>query len=485
MKPRRSAKDTFQAWAPPGVFRREIEPRGVRKAQSELDRVPDDEPPTDYDPDCFYRTVTGIMRRKESILVSLEFSELRRLPWILFYSPQGEHDSQWIACDSGIFEDYEKWLLEERRTSGPIRALVHEFMRVYPRDIETFDAWKNLIQRALQSNRARSLEGWRTACKRHSLLEWNAPERFVAGLILDKEMLGPRLASANFDKDLLRACNFLRVGVSDFIGRYRAQIGRPELSEISEERLLEFLTLDGRIRFDDRGMRVDIAQVLLDRYRYRSPSRPHLDRLRNWFVRHFGNPHLPPHRRRGWAGVPDSTRMVIAKWLVDFHIDRFIDLIKETAMDRHWRFREAFWRSLSQRNLIHEISFALGGHAKALFTARGMSRELEGSVGELRGAEPSQSVLLMRLPGLTIAEWSHNGSCRIWLHGHPNEPRLFQDCYHAGSLRTVADFVQPHLGSDGYVWQSRIAEWLRQNNGPDIRRADYQIGNMQAPWSRE
>ena len=486
MKPRRSAKDIFQAWAPPGVFRREIEPRGIRKAQSDLDRVldPDEPRPTDYDLDDLYETVAGIMRRNESILVSLKLSELRRLPWILFYAPQGEHDSQWIGCDSGILEDYGKWLMEKQRTGVPIRALMHEFMRVYPRDIETFDAWKSLIHRALRFYNARSLERWKTACRRHSLLDSNAPERFVAGLILDKEVLGTSLASANFDQDLLCACNFLRVGLSDFIGGDRAQVARPELSEASEERLLEFLTLNDRIRFDDRGMRVDIARVLLDRYRYHKPSKSHLDRLRNWFVRHFGNPHLPPHRRRGWAGVPDPIRMVIGRWLVDFHIDQFIDLIKETAMDRHWRFREAFWRSLSQRNLINEISFALGGHAKTLFTARGMSRELEGSVGDLRGAQASQSVLLMRLDGLTIAEWSHNGSCRIWLHGHPEEPRLFQDRYHAGSLRTSADFVQPHLGSDGYSWQSRIAEWLRQNNGPDIRRAEYQIGNVQAPWSR-
>lgn len=487
MKPRRSAKDTFEAWTAPGVFRREIEPRGIRRARSEVDRVLEAASSVEvnpYDLDDLYERVARIMRQRKSIRDSLKLRDLRRIPWILFYLPEEEHDSRWIGCSSKILEDYGIWILEKKRTGGPVHALMHEFMRVYPHHIETFDGWRELIGRALEYQQAPSLAKWKTACAKYSLLEDGAPRQFVSGLILGNELLGPRLTSANLDQDQLSTCDFLRVGLNECIGEGTAELEELQRSELAQKRLLEFLTMDDRIRFDDAGMRVSIACALLDQYRYRKPTTEHLHRLRNWFVIHFGNPHLPPHRRRGWAGIPDPVRMVVGRWLIDYHIDNFIDLIKETAMDRHWRFREAFWRSFSQNNFIHEISFVLGRRAKALFEARGMSREMEGAVGELRGAEPSQSVLLMRLAGLTIAEWSHNGSCRIWLHGHPKEPRLFQNRYHAGSLRTVADFVQPHHGSDGYLWQSRVAEWLRQNNGPDIRQADYQVRSAQPPWSR-
>lgn len=488
MKTPHSAKRTFEAWAPPGVFRRDIEPRAIRKAQSEVDRILAAASLgglNSYDLDDLYKRVVRIMRRNDSILDSLKLRDLRRVPWVLFYSPQGQYDSQWIGCSSDILEEYGNWILEKRRTSGPVHALMHEFMREYPRGIETFHGWRKLIRQALEYQQAPSLEKWKTACSRHSLLESRAPEQFVSGLILGNDLVAPILVSANLDQELLRTCNFLRVGINAFLGRDMAQSRDPKLSETAGQRLLEFLILDNKLRFNDREMRVKTAHALLDQYRHSNPSDSYLNRLRDWFVQHFGNPHLPPHRRRGWVGVPDPIRLVIGRWLVDLHIDGFIDLIKETAMDRHWRFREAFWRSLSQRYFIQEISFALGGHANALFAARSTFRTMEDSVAKLRGAEPSQSVLLMRLRGLTIAEWSHNGSCRIWLDGHPNTPRLFEKRYDARSLRSAADFVQPHLGSDGYSWQARIAEWLRENNGPDIRPEDYRIGNPREAWSRE
>ena len=46
--------------------------------------------------------------------------------------------------------------------------------------------------------------------------------------------------------------------------------------------------------------------------------------------------------------------------------------------------------------------------------------------GRLSGASPEQSVLLLRMSGVTIAEWSHNGSCRMWLDGNKDAPKLYQ-----------------------------------------------------------
>lgn len=487
MNSRRSAMDRFKRWAPPAVFKRKLEPRAVRMAQSELAKVLEPispQKPHLYDLDDLYHRVARLMRQKESIL-SLSLRELRRVPWVLFYSPQGERDSQWIGCSFSVLQDYETWILQKGRSGSPVHALVHEFIRVYPRDIETFDEWRDLIRRVLRYRELPSLERWKTACEKHSLLEPQAPERFVSGLISSDELLRSRLASANLDQEVLRACNFLRVGMHDILARSAAQVGQSKLSEIAERRLLEFLTVNDRLRFDDKETRVLIACTFLDQYRHRDPPKHHLDYLREWFVQQFGNPHLPPHRRRRWAGVPDTTRLVIGRWLVDRNIDKFIDLMKETAMERHWRFREAFWRSLSRRHVIKEIWFVLGRDANALLAARGMSDKSEGSSAKLFGAEPSQSVLLMRLAGLTIAEWSHNGSCRIWFNGHPNAPRLFQERYRAGPLRAVADFSQPHLGSERYLWQWRIAEWLRDNHGPDIQREDYRVGSSEQSWSSE
>ena len=82
-------------------------------------------------------------------------------------------------------------------------------------------------------------------------------------------------------------------------------------------------------------------------------------------------------------------------------------------------------------------------------------------------------MLLLRMPGLTIAEWSRNGSCRIWLDGTRGAPEMYELTYNRRSLIRGADLSHRHDGSPKGRWQDEIADWLRQNAGIEIDRADY------------
>lgn len=88
-----------------------------------------------------------------------------------------------------------------------------------------------------------------------------------------------------------------------------------------------------------------------------------------------------------------------------------------------------------------------------------------------------QSVLLLRMSGVTIAEWSHNGSCRIWLDGNRDCPKLYQEHYFRHELvphwPRRADFTQRHDGNETGRWQDGIARWLRDNTGVEVDRSEY------------
>lgn len=96
-------------------------------------------------------------------------------------------------------------------------------------------------------------------------------------------------------------------------------------------------------------------------------------------------------------------------------------------------------------------------------------RESEGSL-----VQGDQSVLLLHMPGVTIAEWSHDGACRFWLDGNPGAPGLHKEsAYSRSEMMHEADFLQRHDGSLDGRWQDRIMGWLRENTGIEIRRAEY------------
>ena len=136
-----------------------------------------------------------------------------------------------------------------------------------------------------------------------------------------------------------------------------------------------------------------------------------------------------------WSQVPDDVSRVVTKWLVEQVLDQFFVLLKDTAFDKHWRYREAFWRAFHDEGLIDDICFVLGGNAAMRLRKVSKDPILVKTTGTLVGAQSDQSVLILRLPGVTIAEWSHNGSCHMWLDGMDGAPVLREKEYHVNQVR--------------------------------------------------
>jgi hypothetical protein len=155
-------------------------------------------------------------------------------------------------------------------------------------------------------------------------------------------------------------------------------------------------------------------------------------------------------------------------------LEDFFRLLDETALDRHWRYRKLFWMAYFQRELITDAWVVLGPHASRMAELSFDQGDL--ATGKLKaggGIQGNHSVLLLRLPGMTVAEWSHNGTCRIWLDGNPQAPKMYQMSYSRAELVHGEDFSQRHHGTEHGSWQRSIADWVGENIGTWLSAEEY------------
>lgn len=488
-----SLKDALAGWPGLPKLERQFEPRLARAAAVKVLRQLEDvepKPPAPHDLDALYRRIRESWSGHRS-LDSIAPRDLRRLPWVLFYPPHDDEGSRpdesaaWLGAEPDLVTAYDGWLAGGRPTRA-VRALLHEFLRVYPVELPTLEDWRKLLCRAVENCPTLvppSLSKRQRQCQEFGLVDPNGDMALVRKLVESDGDMEQLLQDAGLGAGLAR-CGFLKSGVRRYLSEFGSRPARNAAEITQLERLLRLLECDGRLRFGERGDRVAAAAGLLGPFvdPPTEPSTEHEQLLRPFFLSHFGHPHLPRDKGK-WSGVPEEFRRVVMQWFVKLQLDRFFLLIRKTALDRHWRFREAFWTAFFRQNVIEDISLVLGPNALQLL--RYVSEQDGGGAdphaapcGQLRGTDGSQSVLLIRLPGVTVAEWSHNGRCRFWLDGTAGAPRLHQTKYFRHDLTKGEDFSQVHHGSENGSWQDKIARWLRENTGLRIDRAEYILNDV-------
>ncbi len=476
-----SLKDSLERWTDVVKTESTFAPRQIRAAAIEVGKQLRDvemKEPEPYDLVALYRRVRESWHRDHS-LEGVSLRDLRRLPWILFYSSMNDSLSRhqdpngWLGCQPGIVREYGSWLSGGQRT-GSVRALLNEFLRVYPVDLPTFEPLLGLLRKTVEDDRSSlpSMQKWKQRCLDFGYLERNGSVSFVEKIVSASDAVDDVLFRAGFDAGLARA-GFLISGIRAYLPRAESLLNQKRLDAERLSRLLTLLECEGKLRFDNLPMRSEVAVALLRPFVDSPPDPATRERIQPFFLRHFRDPRLGSGRHK-WSGIPDEIRRVVIRWLVERALEQFFLLVKETAFDRHWRYREAFWRAFHREGLIDDIWFVLGPHAKDSLWKMNMKKDETETTADLRGAQGDQSVLLLRMPGVTIAEWSHNGSCRIWLDGNSNAPELYQEnVYFGDDLRNGSDFSQPHFRSEVGRWQDKIAQWLRENTGVEIARSEY------------
>ena len=466
-----SLKTSLERWSRFPRTIGSLEPRHIRRASVRVaNRIEGTNPrrPEPYDLQYLYRRVSAIWKRYRSVY-RVTPGDLRRVPWILFY---GDKQNRSLGADRDFVAQYGQWLFRGTRSLS-VRSLLHEFLRVYPTRLNTFHDIRQLLMQALEGSHPSppSLRRWQERCREYGHLRADRGLSFVETLLSASEDPDSVVRRAGLDAGL-ESSGFLRSGVREFLPKAKFLLQQDGLGTRRLSRLLNFLELNGRPRFGEHTVRMEVANSLLGPFMNRAPASETKNRLRSFFLRNYRDPRLRSGAHR-WSGISDDIRRVVIRWLVEQVLDQFLALVKETALDRHWRYREVFWKSFLNHNLIDDIWFALGSYAKLeLLRVKNLRGNIE-TVADLRGASSTQSVLLLRMPGVTVAEWSHNGACRCWLDGNRSAPMLYKSAYHRLQITRGADFEQAHHGSPTGRWQSRLANWLQANTGIEVNREEY------------
>jgi hypothetical protein len=73
---------------------------------------------------------------------------------------------------------------------------------------------------------------------------------------------------------------------------------------------------------------------------------------------------------------------------------------------------------------------------------------------------PDQSVLLMRLGDLVIAEWSHNGAMRFWKADSKAAPEFHLTDYNGADLRSGSIKVKAGSGYRDAIVHMPNGQWM-------------------------
>lgn len=313
------------------------------------------------------------------------------------------------------------------------------------------------------------------------VMRWNwrwADRQREIGLFDDD---GPRkLAKHITDSDEALDMLFEQVGLTSGLGRgsYANAVFKEVLATMRHlrepayaamlERVLAFSEVGKTLRF--LTLDRELADALLLPWLTQDPMEVTRERIEMFLMKYYGDPRFPSQHSR-WSSVGDDTRGVMMRWLVRVSIEQFLQVVDQTAMDSQWRFRRAFWMAYFDRGVVDEawVAFASDGQfiAKQLFGK-------ERAFANLQSADRKHAVLLLRIHGLTIADWSHSGKCHIWEVNVSGSPTLYRKEYAKHELvEGSSNEGVTHSWAARGSWQRKVESYISARTGIHLGFREY------------
>ena len=216
----------------------------------------------------------------------------------------------------------------------------------------------------------------------------------------------------------------------------------------------------------------------------KTPPSYRRNELKELFLTSFSDPrvssHLWPEIKPEFGGVSsrDECLSIMKKWLNFDSIELFFKIIAEHAPDAQFKPRRQLWQSYFDQEYVSDAWVILGSAASR--TAKQMKKSDENAVGlrwsKLTGAQPDQSVLLMKIGDLVVAEWSHSGKFRAWDGDSSSKPEFYKPEYTGYGLRRNSNKIMTQSGglSDGIIhngnWVPRAETYISQQTGIRLSR---------------
>jgi hypothetical protein len=210
----------------------------------------------------------------------------------------------------------------------------------------------------------------------------------------------------------------------------------------------------------------DYYEAMLSPFEANAPSPGVQKVLISKIVEKFRDPRLhiwPSLSGSNGQSRRDTCVATVKRWLSIEYLDLFIKIIESTAVDRMFKPRKAFWLKYFEKNVISDVTLILAADANK--AARKMRSELDNAEymqwATLSGASTNQSVLLMRLGDLIIAEWSHSGAMRFWKTDGKSVPKFHLKEYLGSELRDDSIKIKVGNGYRDSIIHSANGEWMR------------------------
>lgn len=173
-------------------------------------------------------------------------------------------------------------------------------------------------------------------------------------------------------------------------------------------------------------------------------------------LKYLKDPRLDNSR---WVRVDKDAEREIKKWLNKESLEMFLNIVDKTADRRdQWSSRRRFWSKYEEKGYIDD-AWVVFGAAGAEYADSFYETKLDYGKFSSSTGDKSHAVLLLNIRGVTVADWSHNGACRIWKENNTQAPEHYKKEYSPYDLRNdFEDFKQSHIGTR---WQFKIAKFIR------------------------
>lgn len=382
-------------------------------------------------------------------------SDWRRAAWCLWL-PGYE-----LANSTRFFETYLARVRQRHRRSA-YSALVGVYLREYRPDDKAF----NLVAEAIREIVDAFQWPWARRHREYSLF-WphRGANTLAEALLAAPSSVSKTLEQAGLAGELSRGA-FAQSVYCSVLGLLKQRLGVSGVAPEELNQVLAWMADGNRLRFP--GTEGPLADALLGNWRASDPDESIRSATQEFLMRTLGDPRIKGAGR--WLGVAEEDKRVLLRWLVGASLEQFLQIVDKVAQPSHWEYRRAFWGAYHEAGVIEE--------AWVVFGRRGYDiarRSFRDSVGyaQLSGGEQTHAVLLLRIGELTIADWSHNGTCRIWTASNRHKPIFYGTHYARGDLVAEANFSQMHHGSDRGTWQGAVADYIRSRTGIVLRRAQY------------
>jgi hypothetical protein len=210
----------------------------------------------------------------------------------------------------------------------------------------------------------------------------------------------------------------------------------------------------------------DYYEAILEPFEAKAPSSDVQKLLMSTLVRKFRDPRIHPWPRlTGADGEWRREKCVetMKKWLSIEYLDLFIQIIEATAVDSQFTPRKHFWLRYFEQGVISDLTLILATDADSVARkARGRQDGAEYMKwATLDFADAKQSVLLMRLGDLVIAEWSHNGAMRFWKASDRAAPVFHLNEYSARILRSGGLKIKVGNEYRPAIVHQQNGQWMR------------------------